>query len=55
MRNFYGIYGEEGNLTYRKGWERIPENWHKTPLDYGLVQFNIDLVDWVLKHPELAR
>lgn len=55
VRNFYGIYGEEGNLTYREGWERIPENWHKTPLDYGLVQFNIDLVDWVLKHPELAR
>ncbi|KAH1272502.1 hypothetical protein KXX33_004743 [Aspergillus fumigatus] len=54
VRNFYGIYGEEGNLTYREGWERIPENWHKTPLDYGLVQFNIDLVDWVLKHPELA-
>ncbi|KAG2002707.1 hypothetical protein GB937_009577 [Aspergillus fischeri] len=54
VRNFYGIYGDEGNLTYREGWERIPENWYKTPLDYGLVQFNTDLVDWVLKHPELA-
>ncbi|PKX96328.1 peroxidase family protein [Aspergillus novofumigatus IBT 16806] len=54
VRNFYGIYGEEGNLTYREGWERIPENWYKTPVDYGLVQLNIDLVDWMIKHPELA-
>ncbi|GIJ85033.1 hypothetical protein Asppvi_003888 [Aspergillus pseudoviridinutans] len=54
VRSFYGIYGEEGNLTYREGWERIPENWYKTPLDYGLVQLNLDLVDWSLKHPELA-
>jgi hypothetical protein len=55
VRNFYGIYGEEGNLTYREGWERIPENWYKTPVDWGLVQLNIDLVDWVIKYPELAR
>ncbi|KAF4216959.1 hypothetical protein CNMCM8980_008008 [Aspergillus fumigatiaffinis] len=54
VRNFYGIYGEEGNLTYREGWERIPENWYKTPVDWGLVQLNIDLVDWVIKYPELA-
>ncbi|GFF62436.1 aromatic peroxygenase [Aspergillus lentulus] len=54
VRNFYGIYEEEGNLTYREGWERIPENWYKTPLDYGLVQLNIDLVDWAIKYPELA-
>ncbi|KAF7164830.1 hypothetical protein CNMCM5623_009257 [Aspergillus felis] len=54
VRSFYGIYGGEGNLTYREGWERIPENWYKTPLDYGLVQLNLDLVDWSLKHPELA-
>ncbi|GIK00968.1 hypothetical protein Aspvir_004998 [Aspergillus viridinutans] len=54
VRSFYGIYGEEGNLTYREGWERIPENWYKTPLDYGLVQLNLDLVDWILKYPELA-
>ncbi|GFG07863.1 aromatic peroxygenase [Aspergillus udagawae] len=54
VRSFYGIYGEEGNLTYREGWERIPENWYKSPLDYGLVQLNLDLADWILKHPELA-
>lgn len=55
MRNFYGIYGAEGNMTYREGWERIPKNWYKTPVDYGLLQLNLDTVDWVLKYPELGR
>ncbi|KJK64499.1 Peroxidase family 2 [Aspergillus parasiticus SU-1] len=26
VRIFFAIYGEEGNFTYRQGWERIPEN-----------------------------
>lgn len=55
IRNFYGIYGEEGNLTYREGWERIPENWYKTPVDYGLIQLNLDTIDWILKYPQLGR
>ncbi|RHZ61787.1 peroxidase family protein [Aspergillus thermomutatus] len=54
VRSFFAIYGEEGNLTYREGWERIPEKWYKTPVDYGLVQLNLDTVDWVLKYPELG-
>ncbi|KAJ5288690.1 hypothetical protein N7478_001720 [Penicillium angulare] len=54
IRNFYGIYGDEGNLTYREGWERIPENWYKTPVDYGLLQLNLDTIDWILKYPELG-
>jgi hypothetical protein len=55
IRNFYGIYGEEGNLTYREGWERIPEDWYKTPVDYGLVQLNLDTIDWFGKYPQLGR
>ncbi|KAJ5675773.1 hypothetical protein N7462_008670 [Penicillium macrosclerotiorum] len=54
IRNFYGIYGEENNLTYREGWERIPENWYKTPVDYGLLQLNLDTIDWMAKYPELG-
>ncbi|KAJ5369184.1 uncharacterized protein N7496_008944 [Penicillium cataractarum] len=54
LRNFYGIYGEDGNLTYREGWERIPENWFKTPVDYGLLQLNLDTIDWMVKYPELG-
>ncbi|OJD18597.1 hypothetical protein AJ78_01368 [Emergomyces pasteurianus Ep9510] len=54
IKNFYGIYGEEDCFEYKEGWERIPENWYRTPVDYGLIQFNLDIIDWVLKHPELA-
>ncbi|PLB40790.1 peroxidase family protein [Aspergillus candidus] len=54
VRNFFAIYGEEDNLEYREGWERIPENWYKTPVDFGLVELNLILIDWLAKHPELA-
>ncbi|CAG7998851.1 unnamed protein product [Penicillium salamii] len=54
VRSFYGIQGDEGNLTYREGWERIPDNWYKTPVDWGLVQLNLDTIDWILKYPELG-
>ncbi|PGH35241.1 hypothetical protein GX50_01937 [[Emmonsia] crescens] len=54
IKNFYGIYGEEDCFEYKEGWERIPENWYRTPVDYGLIQFNLDITDWVLKYPELA-
>ncbi|KAJ5350648.1 hypothetical protein N7541_008375 [Penicillium brevicompactum] len=54
VRSFYGIYGDEGNLTYREGWERIPDNWYKTPVDWGLIQLNLDTIDWILKYPELG-
>ncbi|KAJ1712411.1 oxidase [Aspergillus flavus] len=54
VRNFFAIYGEEGNFTYRQGWERIPENWYKSLVDYGLVKLNLDTLDWLLKYPELG-
>jgi len=55
MKSFFAVSGEEGNFTYNKGWERIPENWYKTPVDYGLVSLNLDTVDFILKYPELGR
>lgn len=45
---------DDGKLEYKRGWERIPENWYKIPIDYGLVQLNLDLVDWFHKYPQLA-
>ncbi|GKT48188.1 dothistromin biosynthesis peroxidase dotB [Colletotrichum spaethianum] len=55
LKSFFAVQGEEGNLTYNRGWERIPENWYRMPVDYGLVQLNLDLVDLILKYPELGR
>ena len=55
VRSFFAVYGEEGNFEYRPGWERIPEYWYGARNEYGLVQLNLDLVDWTLQYPELAR
>ncbi|KAL4931458.1 peroxidase family protein [Aspergillus undulatus] len=55
VRNFYGVYGsDDTNLTYREGWERIPENWYKTPTDWGVLNLNADVLNWALKYPSLA-
>lgn len=55
FKSFWGVVdGEDGQLEYKKGYERIPTNWFKTPVDYGLVQLNLDLVSWISKYPELA-
>lgn len=47
--------GEGDNMTYTKGHERIPENWYRTPVDYGLVSLNLDIVLLITQHPELLR
>ncbi|KAK2016858.1 oxidase [Colletotrichum eremochloae] len=54
LKSFFAVQGEEGNFTYNRGWERIPENWYRMPVDYTLVQVNLDLVSLILKHPELG-
>lgn len=46
--------GDDGEMVYNAGHERIPKNWFRTPVDYGLVSLNLDLVSWVLQHPELG-
>ncbi|KAI1328540.1 oxidase [Xylariaceae sp. FL0255] len=51
--SFYGVYEEDGQLVYREGWEQIPANWYRLGVDYGLVDLNLDIVEWVLKYPNL--
>ncbi|KAJ4312889.1 hypothetical protein N0V84_009698 [Fusarium piperis] len=53
LKSFFAIEGEGDNLTYKRGWERIPENWYRRPVDYGLVELNIDVLALGAKHPEL--
>ncbi|KEQ98114.1 hypothetical protein AUEXF2481DRAFT_2094 [Aureobasidium subglaciale EXF-2481] len=52
--SFYAVYEENGQLVYRKGHEQIPANWYRLPMDYGLVELNMDLVEWFMKYPVLA-
>jgi hypothetical protein len=42
-------------MTYNKGWERIPENWYRTPVDYTLLKLNTDIVSAVLRQPVLGN
>lgn len=54
LRSMWGVVKKpDGSLEYKRGWERIPENWYRIPVDYGLVGLNLDLVDWFSKYPEL--
>ncbi|KIW94107.1 uncharacterized protein Z519_05423 [Cladophialophora bantiana CBS 173.52] len=55
FKSFWGVFdNSDGSLQYKRGWERIPNNWYKTPVDYGLVQLNLDLVKWFVEYPQLA-
>ncbi|KAN0120082.1 Cloroperoxidase [Hyaloscypha variabilis] len=54
IKSFFAIFGDEGDFTYNRGWESIPQNWYRRPVDYGLVDLNLDIVSWVLKYPELG-
>ncbi|KAI1812849.1 Chloroperoxidase [Poronia punctata] len=53
LKSFFGVYTENGKLVYKEGHEQIPENWYRLAIDYGLVNYNLDLIPLVLKHPEL--
>lgn len=56
FKKFFGVYEDaQGNLEYREGHERIPDNWFRRTGEYGLVPLNLDLVSWVARHPELGR
>ncbi|OBT55576.1 hypothetical protein VE04_04091 [Pseudogymnoascus sp. 24MN13] len=55
IKSFFAVEGEPGNFTYNQGWERIPENWYRIPVDYTLVQLNLDILYFVAKHTVLGR
>jgi hypothetical protein len=55
LRSFLGVQvADYGRLEYRVGHEQIPENWYHTPVDYGLVQLNLDTLALVAQYPELG-
>ncbi|KAL1649395.1 hypothetical protein SLS61_006503 [Didymella pomorum] len=55
FRSFFGVYEDaQGGLEYRQGHETFPKNWFRRTIDYGLVSLNLDIVSWVMTHPELG-
>ncbi|KAK4609285.1 Dothistromin biosynthesis peroxidase dotB [Fulvia fulva] len=37
LKSFYGVTGSGSNLKYTPGTERIPDNWYKNPIGYGVA------------------
>ncbi|KAI1858997.1 hypothetical protein JX265_004604 [Neoarthrinium moseri] len=43
----------ESGMEYKRGWERIPENWYRRPVPWGIVDLGLDVLKWSEKHPFL--
>lgn len=54
LRSFFGVSEDGTSMKYNEGWERIPDNWYKNPVDYGLIGLNLDVVNMILQYPELG-
>jgi hypothetical protein len=42
-------------MVYKEGWEQIPQNWYPRSIGYSLVDLNLDVVEMVLKYPQLVN
>ncbi|KAH7180040.1 Chloroperoxidase [Fusarium flagelliforme] len=54
LRSFFAVQKEGDKLTYKRGWERIPTNWYRRSVDYGLIDLNLDVISLITKYPELG-
>ncbi len=54
LKSFFGVTGDGKHMSYTYGHERIPENWYRRPVDYGLVELNLDVLEYVRRHPVLV-
>lgn len=56
---FASFFGVEGNSTdnfvVKQGWERIPDNWYKRPLDdeFSIPDFLVDVIEHASYYPKL--
>lgn len=54
--SFFGVEGDnEDNFVVRQGWERIPDNWYKRPLDdeFSIPDFLVDVAEHASYYPRL--
>ncbi|CAH0382737.1 unnamed protein product [Bemisia tabaci] len=54
LMSFFGVSGRSGNLTYRRGWERIPDNWYRRAIgdEYTIGFYLADVVAAALQYPQ---
>lgn len=55
LKTFYAVSGEDGNFTYTRGHERIPDNWYTRNIDdpYSITYLTTDDLEMVLQHLDL--
>ena len=54
LKSFFAISGDDNNLQWNEGQERIPDNWYKRAIgdEYTIPFFSSDLTAAALQHPE---
>ena len=55
LKTFYAITGEDGDFQYKRGHERIPDNWYTRNADdtYSIAYLISDDLEMVLQHLDL--
>lgn len=54
--SFFGVTGDNrNNFVVKQGWERIPENWYKRPIDdeFSIPDFLVDVLEHASYDPRL--
>lgn len=57
LKSFFAISGDDNNLQYNPGNERIPDNWYKRAIgdEYSIPFYALDLNSAALQHPEFLE
>ncbi|KAF7534854.1 heme-thiolate peroxidase [Neopestalotiopsis clavispora] len=56
FKSFFAVIDDEAaesGMVYQRGHERMPNNWYRRPIPWGLVDLNLDVLKWSEKHPFL--
>ncbi|KAF5637953.1 Aromatic peroxygenase [Fusarium sp. NRRL 52700] len=56
--SFFDVKGSKpGNFKVNQGWESIPENWYRRPVEdeFSIPDFLIDVLEHCAKHPRLLN
>ncbi|SCV32443.1 related to oxidase [Fusarium fujikuroi] len=56
--SFFGVEGSKpGNFKVNQGWERIPENWYRRPVEdeFSIPDFLVDVLEHAAKYPRLLN
>ncbi|EME38644.1 chloroperoxidase-like protein [Dothistroma septosporum NZE10] len=54
LKSFYSVTGSGSTLKYTPGHERIPDNWYKYPVGYGVANVFADMVTVYSKYSNQA-